>query len=205
MTYTYRSVYIMLMSDESSKKRILDCALSLFSDRGYDGVGIAEICAEAGITKPTLYYYFSSKEGLYQALWEEEFAPLRKTLTDTAAYTPRPAEYERDVLPVLTGIITVYTRFAQTEPAFFRMLAALLFAPDSSPATALTLQYRDFQLDLFKSLFSTMARTHGNLSGKEHLLATSFLGMVFSYIALDDPAHHGADIIARQFMHGIFS
>lgn len=205
MTYTYRSVYIMLMSDESSKKRILDCALSLFSDRGYDGVGIAEICAEAGITKPTMYYHFSSKEGLYQALWDEEFAPLRKTLTDTTAYTPRPAEYERDVLPVLVAVIQAYTDFADAHPAFFRLLASLMFAPDDSPATTLARRYRDFQLDLFQSLFSTMARTHGNLSGKEHLLATSFLGMVFSYIALDDPEHHGADIIARQFMHGIFS
>lgn len=193
------------MKIEDTRERILDCSLSLFSSRGYDSVGIAEICTAAEVTKPTLYYHFMSKDGLYETLWQEKIAPLQNDLSVAAVYHPRPADYDHDVLPVLTGIITVYTRFAQTEPAFFRMLAALLFAPDSSPATALTLQYRDFQLDLFKSLFSDMARSHGNLTGKEHLLATGFLGMVFSYIALDDPAHHGADIIARQFMHGIFS
>lgn len=205
MTYTYRSVYNMLMSDESSKNRILDCALSLFSDRGYDGVGIAEICAEAGITKPTLYYYFSSKEGLYQALWEEEFAPLRKTLTDTAAYTPRPAEYERDVLPVLVAVIQAYTDFADAHPAFFRLLSSLLFAPDGSPATALAREYREYQFALFQSLFIDIARAHGNLAGKEPLLAAGFPGMIFSYISLGGASRYDAEALARQFMHGIFS
>ncbi len=193
------------MRIDDTRKRILDCALTLFSSRGFDGVGIAEICTVAEVTKPTLYYHFFSKDGLYQSLWQELFAPLQHDLTGAAVYTPRPEDYHHDVLPVLCGIITVYTGFAQAQPAFFRMITSLLFAPDGSPATALTLQYRDFQLDLFKSLFSDMARAHGNLIGKEQLLAASFLGMIFSYISLDGPAHHGAEAIARQFMHGIFS
>jgi TetR/AcrR family transcriptional regulator len=193
------------MNDESSRKRILDCALTLFSSRGYDGVGIAEICAAAGITKPTLYYHFSSKEGLYEALWQEEFAPLRQALTDTANYIPHPENYHRDVLPVLPAIITAYTGFARAHPAFFRLLAALMFAPDGSPSTAIALQYRTFQHTLFRTLFADMAHAHGNLAGKEELLSASFTGMIFSYISMKDTAHFAADDIARQFMHGIFS
>lgn len=193
------------MSNDTSKERILSSALSLFSDRGYDGVGIAEICTEAGITKPTLYYYFSSKEGLYAALWEENFEPLRRTLTDSAVYIPRPEDYHRDVLPVLVAVIQAYTAFSDAHPAFFRLLASLMFAPDGSPATTIARKHRTFQYDLFRSLFANMALAHGNLTGKEELLSASFLGMVFSYISVKDTAHFGAEDLARQFMHGIFS
>ena len=34
---------------------------SCFMPRGYDAVGVQEIAQKAGITKPTLYYYFGSK------------------------------------------------------------------------------------------------------------------------------------------------
>lgn len=205
MTYTYRSVYNKIMNDESSKNRILDCALTLFSTRGYDGVGIAEICAAADITKPTLYYHFSSKEGLYKALWQEKFAPLRHSLTAAAVYRPRPEDYHHDVLPVLAGIIVVYSDFAQAQPTFFRLLSSLLFAPDGSPAIVLAREYRDFQFDLLLSLFTDIARAHGNLAGKEPLLAASFPGLIFSNISLGATSRYDAEALARQFMHGIFS
>ena len=51
-----------------NRERILRCALELFSSRGYDAVGVQEIVSTVGITKPTLYHYFGSKEGLLKAL-----------------------------------------------------------------------------------------------------------------------------------------
>ena len=47
-----------------NRERILQCALELFYAKGYDAVGVQEIAQKAGITKPTLYYYFGSKYGL---------------------------------------------------------------------------------------------------------------------------------------------
>lgn len=57
----------------NSSKRILDAALQLFSKKGYEGTSTREICELAGITKPTLYYFFQSKEGIYRALVQEAF------------------------------------------------------------------------------------------------------------------------------------
>ena len=51
-----------------NREMILQKALELFAGRGYDAVGVQEICAAAGITKPTLYHYFGSKRGLLDAL-----------------------------------------------------------------------------------------------------------------------------------------
>ncbi|HEX6880224.1 MAG TPA: TetR/AcrR family transcriptional regulator [Terriglobales bacterium] len=58
---------------ENSSARILDAALQLFSQYGYEGTSTREICELAGITKPTLYYFFESKEGVYRALVEKAF------------------------------------------------------------------------------------------------------------------------------------
>ena len=43
-----------------NRERILQCALELFYAKGYDAVGVQEIAQKAGITKPTLYYYFGN-------------------------------------------------------------------------------------------------------------------------------------------------
>ena len=51
-----------------NRERILQCALELFYAKGYDAVGVQEIAQKAGITKPTLYYYFGSKYGLLETL-----------------------------------------------------------------------------------------------------------------------------------------
>jgi AcrR family transcriptional regulator len=40
----------------------------LFSERGYEATSVREICEAAGITKPTLYHFYGSKEGVYRAL-----------------------------------------------------------------------------------------------------------------------------------------
>ena len=55
-----------------NKENILECALHLFFKRGYDTVGVQEIAEVSGVTKPTLYYYFKSKNGLLKSLIEKK-------------------------------------------------------------------------------------------------------------------------------------
>ena len=65
---------------------ILEQALTLFSERGYDAVGVQEICESAGITKPTLYHYFGSKRGLLETMMDQYFTELKIRLTSAADY-----------------------------------------------------------------------------------------------------------------------
>jgi AcrR family transcriptional regulator len=50
------------------KARLLLSALSHFAAKGYDGVQVKEVAEDAGVSKPTLYYHFGSKEGLFRQL-----------------------------------------------------------------------------------------------------------------------------------------
>ena len=58
----------MATAEIRSNDRILKEALELFSKKGYDATSVREICEAAGITKPTLYHFYGSKEGVYHAL-----------------------------------------------------------------------------------------------------------------------------------------
>ena len=50
------------------RERLLNVALQLFAQKGFESTSIREIASAAQVTKPTIYYYFKSKEGLYLEL-----------------------------------------------------------------------------------------------------------------------------------------
>lgn len=50
------------------QNRILGAALKVFAEAGFSGASMDVIAAKAGLTKPTLYNHFSSKEILFQAM-----------------------------------------------------------------------------------------------------------------------------------------
>ena len=66
------------------RKTLLLAGINLFAEKGYAGSSVREIVSLAGVTKPVLYYYFQSKEGLFQAIldWaaEEQEGILQKAL-----------------------------------------------------------------------------------------------------------------------------
>ena len=50
------------------RKAILGAALTVFSEAGYSGATMDAVAALAGLSKPTLYQYFKSKEALFSAM-----------------------------------------------------------------------------------------------------------------------------------------
>jgi TetR/AcrR family transcriptional regulator, regulator of cefoperazone and chloramphenicol sensitivity len=53
---------------EETKKRLLEVATRLFSERGFDGVSTRDIASEAETTLPSIPHHFESKEGIYRAV-----------------------------------------------------------------------------------------------------------------------------------------
>ena len=52
----------------STRERILDVALDLFTDQGFDATSMREIAERLQISKPAIYYHFASKEEILMAL-----------------------------------------------------------------------------------------------------------------------------------------
>jgi TetR/AcrR family transcriptional regulator len=186
-----------------TRTRILEEALRLFAARGYDSVGVQEICTAGGVTKPTLYYYFGSKRGLLEAL-------LKRYAGALAAELRGPTTYRGDLTKSLEESARVFFRTARRAPDFMRLFLALRNAPEESEARGSAESYLDEVADNFRYMFRYAAEDHGNMRGREEPYALSFTGTVLTYVRLIlDGRIEAADglpyRVVRQFSHGIYS
>jgi AcrR family transcriptional regulator len=92
------------MSEEETRQRILEAAVQLFSERGYDGATTRAIASLAGVNEVTLFRHFGSKKSLFQGMLRHnsalpglEFA-LRERLT---------GDYRQDLLVLATQVLTL--------------------------------------------------------------------------------------------------
>ncbi len=64
-----------------TKKKLLDTALNLFIDKGYEGTKIADLSKESGLSVGVMFHYFESKEDLYIQLVKSGLTSLNKFLS----------------------------------------------------------------------------------------------------------------------------
>ena len=76
---------------EARPQELTDAALALFVEKGYAATRLDEIAARAGVSKGTLYLYFSSKEELFKAVVREGLLPLLAEGETLVANAPGPA------------------------------------------------------------------------------------------------------------------
>ena len=105
------------------RQRLLDVGLKLFANRGYAGTSVQDITDEAQVTKPTLYYYFGNKEGLFQALVDHAMDERLRLMREAAP--PEKATVDQ-----LTDIIIALTAFARRQPDLLRLTFAVVFAAE---------------------------------------------------------------------------
>jgi len=200
--------------DEKSgvKQTILDKALQLFSAKGYEGVSVNEVTEAAGITKPTLYYYFGSKEGLFEAVCQSHYDKLNTLIKKTAVYNPNPEVYFEDIYLTLTNLTEAYFSFAKKNEPFYRIVLANMSMPSSCSVFEIVKKYHFTQFEVIDGMFRNMAKAHGNLRGKNKTLTWSFIGTVNSYISLGFSGiaaqslnEKGVKELVHQFMHGIYA
>jgi AcrR family transcriptional regulator len=64
------------LGPERRRPEVLDAALKLFLESGYDGTSMQAVADEAGVTKPVVYACFDSKDELFRALLAREEARI---------------------------------------------------------------------------------------------------------------------------------
>jgi TetR/AcrR family transcriptional regulator len=99
---------------EATKIAILKAAEAEFARHGLRGARTEAIAAQMGVTKAMIYYYFKSKEGLYEAVLKQAFSELSHLI----------AELHLDRLPperALERFFQVFLAFASRNPHLPRM------------------------------------------------------------------------------------
>ena len=126
--------------EDGARRHLARVAAKLFAARGYDATSVREIAEAAGVTKPTLYYHFGSKEGLAQALLNQ---PLEAFLGRLAAVLE---EQEQEPRVMLERMVASHLEFCLEDPDRSRFVYALFFGPLGSGLAAEITAYAD-QID----------------------------------------------------------
>lgn len=185
------------------KERLLDEALRLFARRGVDAVGVQEIVDAAGVTKPTLYHHYGSKEGLVTALVDRGFRVLNARLDSLGPY-------DRDLPWYLERQATLWIDTVRVQPDWFRLELALTFLPAENLAAAPVRPGVEALQGRMEALFEAASLQHGNMRGRHRLLAAGWLGTLNHWTGIFLGGWAEPDITfvragTRQFLYGIFS
>ncbi|WP_136795732.1 MULTISPECIES: TetR/AcrR family transcriptional regulator [Desulfosediminicola] len=94
----------------NNKERIQDVAEGLFVEKGVHNTSLSDVAKATGISKGTLYYYFSSKNDLIFAITERQMAGLTEELLDLVANTMQDKSLAEAIGLVLEALIQAETR-----------------------------------------------------------------------------------------------
>ncbi len=108
-------VLIIVMSIDK-KEHIMDVAVALFAEKGYEGTSIRDLAHEADVNIAMINYYFGSKEKLFVALLESKARYMREKI-DAVQNDASLTELEK-----LNQIIDGYVNRFLSQPAFHRVL-----------------------------------------------------------------------------------
>lgn len=188
---------------QDNRARILQAALDLFSTKGYDSTGIQEIIDAVGITKPTLYHYFGSKEGLVRELLNTHFGAFNARLRESSYYAG-------DLVNTLEKLTGSLFDFATKNKGFYLFYTSMLFTPKESESGRIIDRYVRENTRIIEEMFIRAGEHHGNLKGRQKAYTISFLGMMNGYIlsSFDGECTLDAGLVHRavkQFLYGIFA
>ena len=114
------------MAAPETRQKILDAALDLFRERGFDAATMRDIAARAGVATGLAYYYFASKDAIVLAFYQRTKDALPSMLLR--------AQQERTLAKRLHAMISAKLEYFSHDRAF---LGALL-AHAADPANPLS-------------------------------------------------------------------
>lgn len=194
-----------------NKSNIIDIALDLFYARGYEAVGVQEIAATAGVTKPTLYYYFKSKYGLLESVLEATIGNFIETIKNAVNES---RGLENGLMNVATAYINYVTKDDKKRKEFY-MFLSMEYSPKESESHKAIEKYEKEIFMIFLNLFIGNAAALGNMNGRQEHFAMGFMGILNYYllVCLDRSKEDSTYTVEQgeiyslvhQFMHGIYS
>jgi len=103
---------------------VLESAIRAFARRGYASTSVDSILEATGLSKPTLYYYFENKAGLFRAILAFAYDETFRLMSEAAAMARTAEERLVNVAEALFG-------FARTHDDLMRLVLTTLFAASS--------------------------------------------------------------------------
>jgi TetR/AcrR family transcriptional regulator len=177
---------------DRSREAILAAAERLFARHGYDGVSLADIGVEAGVSRATPSYFFGSKEELYVAVLERLYVARNAALAPVFAPLRAWAEAREPGEPlrrVLARCVDGYLAFLHGRPTYVQLIEREALAGGDRLAA---LEHQSTVMEDAFGALSRRARAHGlrRFDAGEAVTCLVALGFL--------PVAHRTTILRRQ-------
>jgi AcrR family transcriptional regulator len=165
---------------EQTRALILETAMRLFRERGYDRTTMRAIAQEAGVSVGNAYYYFEGKEHLIQGFYDRIAAEHRLAVRPIL---DRETELEARLAGVLKAWLDIATPYHEFAVQFFKNAAD----PDSplSPFSPESAHAREEAIGVHREVLAGAVRTRvpDELRGElPELMWLSQMGLVLYWI-----------------------
>lgn len=107
------------------KEDLKKAAIYLFARKGYNGTSVREIAQRAGTTKPCLYYYFKSKEGIYLSILQETMEEFLKIVSSEFEEKLKPSQKLRKLC------FDLFEKFREKKD-IVRLIHSFFYGPPQS-------------------------------------------------------------------------
>lgn len=164
---------------ERTRAQILETALRLLRESGYDGTTMRAIAAEAGVSLGSAYYYFPSKEHLVQAFYERTH---EEHLAACEPVLARETRLEARLLGVLRAKLDTIGSYHRFSGVLFKTAADP--ASPLNPFSDASQPVRRQSTELFRrAVEGSDARIKGALAGElPNLLWIYHMGVILFWI-----------------------
>ena len=191
-----------------NRELLLDAALDLFMQKDMMQWGVQEIVDRAGVTKPTLYYYFGSKIGLLRNLLERGYNILEKGVLEASRMNASLPE-------VLYKVAREFFDYAASHEKFYLFMLALFYSGRENEAYKTVSPFIENYYNIIVGILKTQHPSLGNMRGRQKLFAVGFTGvlnhhiMTVSYGLSENEkfeiSNETTYEIVHQFLYGIYS
>lgn len=120
----------------ATRKRILDAAEALFAERGYDGVTVRQITAEAGVDTALAHHHFGSKQDLFARVLLRRAEVHMKERDQAMSRCIEDADGAPKLRDVLLAYVRPYLDRARSSEKGWRTYFKLLAKANTSPEWA---------------------------------------------------------------------
>ena len=175
-----------------TKHRILDEALTLFSEKGYANVYVADIAARVGIKAPSLYKHYRNKQAIFDAIIEEmnkRFLEQAGALQINGADAKADADIYKTIseeqLITLGNNLFLYFLHDDYTRRFRKMLTIEQFH-DKKLADAYMKQYVDDPLSYQGMLFGLMVAAGVLQTDNVEIMTLHFYAPIYMLLTICD-------------------
>ena len=166
-----------------TKEKILEKALELFSQKGYEGTNINELMASVGLVKSAVYRHFESKEEIWDALLDRLIAYYEERFGSPENLPPVPDSQEE--LLVVTMRMVNFTVHDETVVMTRKLLTIEQFRDERAKELA-TKHFLTGLTEMFTHVFSGMMEKGLLRRDDPALLAFSYTTPISALIHLCD-------------------